>query len=72
VELRKQTGAVCVAWEGSGAARAALFNEIPFVEIRGTTDAANETAHGDYHQNLKIVMPCIAELLLCWRKADKY
>jgi adenosylhomocysteine nucleosidase len=71
-ELREQTGAVCVAWEGSGAARAAAFNDVPFVEIRGITDAANETAHGDYHQNLKIVMPRIAELLLSWRKSDKY
>jgi adenosylhomocysteine nucleosidase len=70
-ELRKQTGAVCVAWEGSGAARAAAFNAVPFVEIRGITDAANETAHGDYHENVKIVMPRIAELLLSWRKADK-
>jgi adenosylhomocysteine nucleosidase len=71
-ELARQTRAVCVAWEGSGAARAACFNEMPFVEIRAVTDAANETAHGDYHQNLKIVMPRIAELLTCWRKADTY
>jgi adenosylhomocysteine nucleosidase len=66
-ELRNATGAVCVAWEGSGAARAAAFNNVPFVEIRGITDSASATAHGDYHQNLKIVMPRIAELLLVWR-----
>jgi adenosylhomocysteine nucleosidase len=66
-ELREQTRAVCVAWEGSGASRAAAFNDIPFVEIRGITDAANDTAHGDYHQNLQIVMPRIAKLLAEWR-----
>jgi adenosylhomocysteine nucleosidase len=66
--LRDATGAVCVAWEGSGGARAAAFNDIPFIEIRGITDAANESAHGDYHSNLKIVMPRIARLLADWRQ----
>jgi adenosylhomocysteine nucleosidase len=32
--IRNQTGAACVAWEGSGAARAALFNGIGSLEIR--------------------------------------
>ena len=31
--IRDQTGAACVAWEGSGAARAALFNGIGSLEI---------------------------------------
>jgi len=31
-EIRDQTGAACVAWEGSGAARAALFNGIGSLE----------------------------------------
>jgi len=35
---------VCVAWEGSGAARAALFNGIGSVEIRAVTDAADKEA----------------------------
>ena len=39
--IRDQTGAACVAWEGSGAARAALFNGI---EIRAVTDAADKEA----------------------------
>jgi adenosylhomocysteine nucleosidase len=67
-QLRQESGAACVAWEGSGGARAAAFNEVPFVEIRGITDAANESAPGDYHQHLKIVMPRIAELLIAWRQ----
>lgn len=69
-QLREETGAVCVAWEGSGGARAAAFNGLPFVEIRGITDGANETARGDYHQNLQIVMPRIAELIVRWRQHD--
>src|SRR6516164_10616006 len=32
--IRGQTGAACVAWEGTGAARAALFNGIGSLEIR--------------------------------------
>jgi adenosylhomocysteine nucleosidase len=36
--IRDQTGAACVAWEGSGAARAALFNGIGSLEIRAVTD----------------------------------
>ena len=66
-ELRERTGAACVAWEGSGGARAAAFNNIPFIEIRGITDVANETARGDYHANLQIVMPRLARLLSSWR-----
>src|SRR6516165_7758224 len=42
--IRDQTGAECVAWEGSGAARAALFNGIGSVEIRAVTDAADKEA----------------------------
>jgi adenosylhomocysteine nucleosidase len=66
-DLHRETGALCVAWEGSGGARAAKFNGVPFVEIRGITDTANSSAHGDYHRNLRIVMPRIATLLEHWR-----
>jgi nucleoside phosphorylase len=40
--IRDQTGAACVAWEGSGAARAALFNGIGSLEIRAVTDARRQ------------------------------
>ena len=40
--IRDQTGTVCVAWEGSGAARAARFNGIGSLEIRAVTDAAHK------------------------------
>jgi adenosylhomocysteine nucleosidase len=67
-KLQHETSALCVAWEGSGGARAARFNEIPFIEIRGITDTASSTACADYHQNLKIVMPRIMSLLVEWRR----
>jgi adenosylhomocysteine nucleosidase len=62
-EIRAQTGAVCVAWEGSGAARAAAFNDIGSLEIRGITDAADKEALQDFHQNLPIAMANLFRLL---------
>ena len=38
--IRAETGAVCVAWEGSGAARAAAFNGLRSLELCAVTDAA--------------------------------
>jgi phosphorylase superfamily protein len=48
-ELHAATGALCVAWEGAGAARAACFSGVPFVEVRALTDAADAT---DFRANL--------------------
>ena len=50
--IRYQTGAACVAWEGSGAARAALFNGIGSLEIRAVTDAADKEAPQRFDANL--------------------
>jgi adenosylhomocysteine nucleosidase len=68
-QLHTETNALCVAWEGSGAARAARFNGVGFVEIRVVTDAADETAAASFHANLDRVMPHIADLLAAWRSA---
>jgi phosphorylase superfamily protein len=46
--IRAQTGAACVAWEGSGSARAAAFNGIRSVELRAVTDAADMEAPQDF------------------------
>jgi len=70
--IRGQTGAACVAWEGSGAARAALFNGIGSLEIRGATDVANEEAPGQFDANLPIAMSNIANLLRSWFEARVY
>ena len=55
-QIRAQTGAVCVAWEGSGAARAAAFNGIGHLEIRGITDPADKEAPQNFARNLPIAM----------------
>lgn len=65
-EVRDQTGAVCVAWEGSGAARAALFNGIGSLEIRAVTDAADKEAPQQFDVSLPIAMSNLASLLRSW------
>jgi adenosylhomocysteine nucleosidase len=64
--IRDQTGAACVAWEGSGAARAARFNGIGSLEIRVVTDAADKGAPQKFGQNLPIAMANLATLLQLW------
>jgi len=68
-QLHAETEALCVAWEGSGAARAARFNRVGFVEVRVITDAADEGAATAFHANLDRVMPHVADLLSAWRSA---
>jgi adenosylhomocysteine nucleosidase len=64
--IRDQTGAVCVAWEGSGASRAALFNRLGSLEIRAVTDAADKEAPQRFDTNLPIAMANLASLLRLW------
>ena len=64
--IRDQTGAACVAWEGSGAARASLFNGIGSLEIRAVTDAADKEAPLRFDANLPIAMANLASLLRLW------
>jgi adenosylhomocysteine nucleosidase len=63
-ELRAQTGAIAVAWEGAGGARAAKFNKIPFIELRGVTDTANNSAPVDFKENLKVAMANVCDVFL--------
>ena len=64
--MREQTGALCVAWEGSGGARAAKLHNKKFVEIRAITDGADKSAAIDFRANLAVAMPNIAKLLVSW------
>jgi adenosylhomocysteine nucleosidase len=69
--IRERTGAACVAWEGSGAARAALFNGIGSLEIRAVTDAADKEAPQRFEVNLPIAMANLASLLgLCLGRGE--
>lgn len=65
-EIRDRTGAACVAWEGSGAARAARFNGIGSIEIRAVTDAAHGEAPRRFDETLPIAMGNLARLLQLW------
>ena len=71
-EIRAQTGAVCVAWEGSGAARAAAFNGLRSLEIRGLTDAADKEAAQHFGDNLPIAMGNVFRLLKALATEDIY
>jgi adenosylhomocysteine nucleosidase len=62
--IQKQTGALAVAWEGAGGARAAQFNGVPYIEIRGVTDSANGIAAFDFMINLKKTMRNVAHVVL--------
>lgn len=63
-ELRAQTKALAVAWEGAGGARACKFNNVPFLELRGVTDTASNTAPIDFANNLKVAMANVCDTLL--------
>lgn len=65
-ELREQTGAISVAWEGAGAARACRFSNLPFVEVRGICDLADKNAEKDFFVNLDLVMSHLAEVTIDW------
>lgn len=63
-EIGRQTGALAVAWEGAGGARACSFNKVPFVEIRGITDHANTDVPYDFLPNLEKAMKNVASCLI--------
>lgn len=62
-ELFGATGALCVAWEGSGAARACRFSGLPFLELRAVTDSADKSAPTDFDAHLKCGMQNLARLV---------
>ncbi|MCP4426720.1 MAG: 5'-methylthioadenosine/S-adenosylhomocysteine nucleosidase [Chloroflexi bacterium] len=66
IAVRQLTGALAVAWEGAGGARACKFSDTPFVEIRGITDGADSEAATNFAANLADIMENIATLLISW------
>lgn len=64
--LATATGALCVAWEGAGGARAAAFSEVEFVEIRAVTDGADDAAAESYRVHLEEAVGNVGRVLLCW------
>jgi adenosylhomocysteine nucleosidase len=70
-ELRLATAALCVAWEGSGAARVASFNALRFVELRCISDGADAGASDSFHENCGRVMPNAADLIVGWLSSSE-
>ena len=66
--VRERTAALCVAWEGAGAARAAQFSQRRFLEVRVITDGADEAAASDYRSSLKAVVPNLAAVIAAWAR----
>lgn len=67
-ELARETRALAAAWEGAGGARAAAFNQVPFVELRGVSDAADQGAPAAFANNLTQAMRHIARFVIAWRQ----
>ncbi len=63
-ELHTQTGALAVAWEGAGVARACRFSGFPYLEIRGITDTADHDAPAVFETNLGIAMNNLGKFLV--------
>jgi adenosylhomocysteine nucleosidase len=64
--LHQRTGALAVAWEGVGGARACHFSGSPFVEVRGITDEADSDAASDFEENLGGTMKNVVTLIASW------
>ena len=62
-EIRERFGALAVAWEGAGGARAAEFAGVPFLEIRGVSDGAGESAPDEFERNIPMAMRNVAWVL---------
>ena len=62
-EIRERHGAIAVAWEGPGGARAARFADVPFLEIRGVSDGADESASDVFEGNIPLAMRNVAVVL---------
>ena len=60
--MRAATEAFAVAWEGAGAARACKFSGVPFLEVRGMTDSANQLPE-DFFANTRAAMRSVGHIL---------
>lgn len=63
-KLHQRTGAVAVAWEGSGGARTARFNQTGFMELRVITDDASSVPpQNSFVQTVSQGMVTVARVL---------
>lgn len=62
-EIAESTGAIVVAWEGAGGARAAQLSGVPFLEIRGISDGAGENAFEEFWANIPVAVANVATVV---------
>ena len=62
-QIRAATGAAAVAFEGAGGARACQLSDVPFLEVRGISDKADEAAPQDFDRNLPLAMRNVGVVL---------
>ncbi len=60
-ELQSQTGAIAVAWEGAGGARACKFNRKPYLEIRAISDTCRG---GDFEKGFNLALENLGRFLM--------
>ena len=63
-DLWQKTGALAVAWEGAGGARASRFLGLNYLELRVITDNARENVASSFTENLPGCMANLARLIL--------
>ncbi len=64
-EIYEQSGgALAVAWEGAGGARAAQLSQLDYLEIRGISDLCNGQTLGDFKVHFQVAMKAVAKTLL--------
>ena len=61
--IRQLTGAIAVAWEGAGGARACHTHKVPFIEIRAISDGADASAMKDFEANVEYGMAHVATVV---------
>jgi adenosylhomocysteine nucleosidase len=62
-EVHNSTGALAVAWEGAGGARACRLHGVPYVEVRTITDSADENTARAFTENIKFGMRNVADVI---------
>lgn len=63
LEIASLTGAIAVAWEGAGGARACKIVGVPFIEVRAVVDRCNAQTPTDFTQEIHLGMGSIARVL---------
>jgi adenosylhomocysteine nucleosidase len=63
-EIHAKTGALVVAWEGAGGARACTFHRTPYLELRVVTDYCSADSGRDFKSHLQAGMARIGTIIV--------